>query len=70
MYDKRNNLAQQVSAQLVEYFDDKIFYASIPRTVRLAEAPSFGSSAVAIDPDSFGAQAYIRMAREVLKRLK
>ena len=70
MFDKRNNLAQDVSAQLVEYFADQVFYASIPRTVRLAEAPSYGSSAVALDPDSFGAQAYIRMAREVLKRLK
>lgn len=70
MFDKRNNLALDVSTQLVEYFGDKIFYASIPRTVRLAEAPSFGASAVALDADSFGAQAYIRLGREVLKRLK
>ena len=70
MFDKRNNLAVEVSSQLVDYFGDKIFYASIPRTVRLAEAPSFGTSAVALDADSFGAQAYIRLGREVLKRLK
>lgn len=70
MYDKRNNLAQQVSAQLVEYFADKVFYVSIPRAVRLAEAPSFGASAVAIDPESAGGQAYLRMARELIKRLK
>lgn len=70
MYDKRNNLAQQVSAQLVEHFDEKVFYAAIPRAVRLAEAPSYGTSAVEIDPDSLGAQAYIRLSRELLKQLK
>jgi chromosome partitioning protein len=70
MYDKRNNLAQQVSAQLVEYFDDQVFYVSIPRSVRLAEAPSFGASAVAIDPESIGSEAYHRLGREVVKRLR
>lgn len=70
MYDKRNNLAQQVSAQLVEFFDEKVFYATIPRTVRLAEAPSYGVPAVALDADSFGAQAYIRCAKELLAKLK
>lgn len=70
MYDKRNNLAQQVSAQLVEYFDDQVFYVSIPRSVRLAEAPSFGASAVAIDPESIGSEAYRRLGREVVKRLR
>ncbi len=70
MYDKRNNLAQQVSTQLEEYFGDKVFYVSIPRAVRLAEAPSFGASAVAIDPESVGGQSYLRMAREFIKRLK
>lgn len=70
MYDKRNNLAQQVSTQLVEYFDDQVFYVSIPRSVRLAEAPSFGASAVAIDPESIGSEAYHRLGREVVKRLR
>ena len=56
MYDKRNNLALQVSAQLVEYFDDKVFYVSIPRTVRLAEAPSYGASAVALDIEAVGSR--------------
>ncbi|MDD3267194.1 MAG: AAA family ATPase [Burkholderiales bacterium] len=70
MYDKRNNLAQQVSEQLVEYFDDKVFYASIPRSVRLAEAPSFGMSAVALDDEAIGSEAYCRLAREVVKRLR
>ncbi len=70
MYDKRNNLAQQVSQQLVEYFGDKVFYASIPRTVRLAEAPSFGTSAIILDSESVGALAYTRTAKELVKRLK
>ena len=70
MYDKRNNLAIQVSAQLVEHFNEQVFYVSIPRAVRLAEAPSHGSTAVAIDPESAGAQSYLRLARELLKRLK
>ena len=70
MYDKRNNLAQDVSTQLVEYFADKVFHVSIPRTVRLAESPSFGISAVALDEDALGSQAYIRMARELQKRLR
>lgn len=70
MYDKRNNLAQQVSAQLVEYFAAKVFQATIPRTVRLAEAPSFGTSAVALDAQTLGSQAYLRLARELLKRWK
>lgn len=70
MYDKRNNLSQQVSAQLVEFFADKVFFVSIPRAVRLAEAPSFGMSAVALDPESIGSEAYHRLGREVLKRIK
>lgn len=70
MYDKRNNLAQQVSEQLVDYFEDKVFYVSIPRSVRLAEAPSFGTSAVALDQYSIGAESYSRLGREVIKRLR
>lgn len=70
MYDKRNKLAQQVSQQLLEYFAEKVFYVAVPRTVRLAEAPSFGTSAVAMDVATLGAQAYVRMARELIKRWK
>ncbi len=69
MYDKRNNLAQQVSRQLEDYFAKKMFTIAIPRTVRLAEAPSYGASAVVIDGNSIGAEAYFRLAKEVTKRL-
>ncbi len=69
MYDKRNNLAQDVSTQLVDYFAEKVFYATIPRSVRLAEAPGFGSSAVALDAKALGSQAYLRLSRELIKRL-
>lgn len=69
MYDKRNNLAQQVSEQLLEYFGDMVFYATIPRTVRLAEAPSYGVSAYAIDSRSLGSEAYYRLGKEVIKCL-
>ena len=59
MYDKRNNLATQVSEQLITHFGDKVFKTYIPRNVRLAEAPSFGISAVMLDSGSLGSQAYL-----------
>jgi len=68
MYDARNTLAQQVSAQLEEHFGDKVFRNIVPRNVRLAEAPSFGVPAVVWDPDSKGAQAYAALAQEMLER--
>src|SRR5574338_312334 len=58
MYDPRNTLAQQVSAQLIEHFGDKVYRTVIPRNVRLAEAPSFGVPALKFDRGSKGAQAY------------
>lgn len=70
MYDRRNNLATEVSEQLSKHFADKLFETAIPRNVRLAEAPSYGASAVAIDMSSNGSQAYIAVARELAKRLK
>ena len=54
MYDSRNSLAVEVSAQLKKYFDDKLFWTFIPRNVRLAEAPSHGMSALRYDPRSSG----------------
>jgi chromosome partitioning protein len=69
MFDPRMTLSQQVSDQLVEHFGDKVFNTVIPRNVRLAEAPSFGQSALAYDPSSRGAQAYRAFGRELLDRV-
>ena len=68
MYDPRNTLAQQVSAQLLEHFGDKVYRTVIPRNVRLAEAPSHGVPALKFDPASKGAQAYLALAGEMLNR--
>jgi chromosome partitioning protein len=68
MYDPRNTLAQQVSAQLQEHFGDKLYVTVIPRNVRLAEAPSFGAPAVSLDRECRGSQAYMALASEVLSR--
>jgi len=68
MYDPRNTLAQQVSAQLLEHFGDKVYRTVIPRNVRLAEAPSFGVPALEFDRESKGAQAYLALAGEMLNR--
>ena len=68
MYDPRNTLAQQVSAQLIEHFGDKVYRTVIPRNVRLAEAPSFGVPALKFDKSSKGAQAYLALAGEMLNR--
>ena len=68
MYDARNTLAQQVSAQLEAHFGEKVYRHIVPRNVRLAEAPSYGTPAVMWDPESKGAQAYLALAQEVLER--
>jgi len=68
MYDPRNTLALQVSAQLIEHFGDKVYRTVIPRNVRLAEAPSFGMPALKFDKNSKGAQAYLALAGEMLNR--
>ena len=68
MYDPRNTLAQQVSAQLETHFGDKVYHTVMPRNVRLAEAPSYGMPAVVWDPESKGAQAYLALAEEMLER--
>ena len=66
MYDDRTNLTRQVEADLREFFEEKVFKAVVPRSVRLAEAPSFGKSILAYDPRSRGAEAYIQLAKEIL----
>ena len=68
MYDKRLNLSRQVSAEAREYFGPKVYRATIPRNVRLAEAPSFGQPIVKYDVLSRGAQAYLALASEVIDR--
>ena len=68
MVDSRINLSNEVSAQLVDYFDDKVFRTVIPRNVRLAEAPSFGRPVLFHDKLSRGALAYLALAGEVLRR--
>ena len=66
MYDDRTNLTRQVEADLREFFGKEIFKTVIPRSIRLAEAPSFGKPILAYDPRSRGAEAYIQLAKEVL----
>ncbi len=66
MYDDRTNLTKQVEADLREFFGSEVFKTVIPRTIRLAEAPSFGQSILSYDPRSRGAEAYIQLAKEVL----
>jgi chromosome partitioning protein len=68
MFDPRNNLATEVSAQLITHFGDKVFRTVVPRNVRLAEAPSFGKPALLHDKESRGALAYLALAGELLRR--
>ena len=68
MYDPRNNLANEVSAQLLQHFGDKLYRTIIPRNVRLAEAPSYGKPVITYDLESKGAQAYLALAGEILRR--
>jgi chromosome partitioning protein len=70
MYDDRTNLAQQVSSNLREHFGEKVFKTTIPRNIRLAEAPSYGRPVSLYDPKSRGAESYRELALELLKRNK
>lgn len=67
MFDPRNRLANEVSAQLIKHFGDKVYSAVIPRNVRLAEAPSYGVPVLIHDRRSRGSEAYMALAREVLR---
>jgi chromosome partitioning protein len=69
MYDERTNLAQQVAGELKEFFGEKVFSATIPRNVRLAEAPSHGKPALIYDVRSRGAESYIKLAKEIMGRV-
>jgi chromosome partitioning protein len=68
MYDDRTNLAQQVTQNLREFFGEKLLRTTIPRNIRLAEAPSHGLPVALYDPRSRGAEAYAELAREILER--
>jgi chromosome partitioning protein len=66
MFDDRTNLTRQVANDLKEFFSDQVFRTIIPRSIRLAEAPSFGKPILAYDPRSKGAESYIKLAKEIL----
>lgn len=68
MYDSRTSLANQVVEEVSAYFGDKVFETMIPRTVRLAEAPSFGQTILTYDEKGKGAKAYRSLAEEVINR--
>jgi chromosome partitioning protein len=68
MFDDRTNLAQQVTAELSKYFGNKLCKTTIPRNVRLAEAPSHGKPVLLYDPRSKGAESYMNLAKEVLDK--
>ena len=68
MFDPRNNLSNDVAAQLIEHFGDRVFRTIIPRNVRLAEAPSYGVPVMLHDKDSRGALAYLALAGELIRR--
>ena len=68
MFDPRNTLSNDVSAQLIEHFGDKVYRTIVPRNVRLAEAPSYGLPALLYERTSKGALAYLALAGEMLRR--
>jgi chromosome partitioning protein len=68
LFDNRSRLTQDVSAQLIEYFADKVFKTTIPRNIRLAEAPSHGVPVLSYDKKSRGALAYLQLAVELINR--
>jgi chromosome partitioning protein len=70
MHDPRNNLANDVSAQLEQHFKDKVFKTIVPRNVTVAEAPSHGLPVILYDAKSRGAQAYLALGKEVRALLR
>jgi len=68
MFDERTNLGQQVAREVRAFFKEKVFRTTIPRNVRLGEAPSHGLPVIEYDPKSRGSEAYVALAREVLAR--
>src|SRR5438094_5234502 len=70
MYDPRNTLAQNVAAELEKHFGDKLYRTVIPRNIRLAEAPSHGIPVLKLELMSKGAQSYLALAGELLRRME
>src|SRR6201998_3737829 len=68
MFDDRTSLAKQVKTELKNFFGDKLCTTTVPRNIRLAEAPSHGKAALVYDPRSRGAESYIRLAKEMIER--
>jgi chromosome partitioning protein len=68
MYDSRNNLAVEVSEQLLSHFGERVYETVVPRNVKLAEAPSYGRPIIYYAPSSRGAYAYVDLAAEILER--
>ena len=68
MYDGRNNLSDQVAADVRSHFGDKVYDTIIPRNVRVSEAPSFGKPALIYDLKCAGSQAYLKLAKELVGR--
>ena len=67
MFDERTNLARQVADDLREFFGKEVFRTVIPRSIRLAEAPSYGKPILLYDVRSRGAESYIKLAKEILE---
>jgi chromosome partitioning protein len=70
MYDERTNLSREVADEVRKHFGEKVFASIVPRNVRLAEAPSHGVPILAYDIKSRGAEAYLSLAREFLRRIR
>ncbi len=68
MFDKRTNLANQVANDVRDYFKEQVFETTIPRNVKLGEAPSFGKPINLYDPDGIGAQSYKNLTKELIAR--
>src|SRR5207248_11745933 len=70
MYDPRNTLAQNVAAELEKHFGDKLYRTVIPRNIRLAEAPAHGIPVLKLELMSKGAQSYLALAGEIVRRME
>ena len=66
MYDERTNLTRQVAEDLRDFFENQVLTTVIPRSIRLAEAPSYGKPILMYDPRSRGAESYIKLAKEII----